>query len=157
MSIYKIKYESEGTMETMYVGATSEYAALHTFGQSFVGSWFKTDGGYAHVDAFSGAHIIEDETTSKYDHVVLTSRSGFVFKIPVEIERVNPQDVEYGTEILYYRRVWDVSALTGVIIELLRGDESDKPCAEDAEALITFTDYTYEDLITIKRGKIEYF
>ena len=154
MSIYRIKYESEGTMETMYVGATSEYKALHTFGQSFLGDWFDTDGeGLVHVDAFSGAHFTEEG----YDNIVLTNYRGIIFKIPIEIERVNPEDVDYGTEILYYRGVWDVSTLTSVLIELLRGDESDKPCEEDAEALITFTEYTNEDLITIKRGEIEYF
>lgn len=155
MSIYKIKYENEGTMKTMYVGATSEYKALHTFGQSFLGGWIETcDGLSARIDAFSGAHLTKE---SKYDYAVLTSRSGYAYKIPVEIERVDPEDVDYGTEILYYRGVWDVSTLTSVLIELLRGDESDKPCEEDAEALITFTEYTNEDLITIKRGEIEYF
>ena len=155
MSIYRIKYESNNAVHTTYVGATSEYRALNSLGEYLKGEWVETcDGLSARIDAFSGAHLTGE---NKYDYMVLTSRSGYAYKIPVEIERVNPEDVDYGTEILYYRGVWDVSTLTSVLIELLRGDESDKPCEEDAEALITFTEYTSEDLITIKRGEIEYF
>ena len=155
MSIYRIKYESNNAVHTTYVGATSEYRALNSLGEYLKGEWVETcDGLSARIDAFSGAHLTRE---NKYDYMVLTSRSGYAYKIPVEIERVNPEDVDYGTEILYYRGVWNVSTLTSVLIELLRGDESDKPCEEDAEALITFTEYTNEDLIIIKRGKIEYF